>query len=845
MSLITEFSEARAADLNVSGGKGASLARSAQELPVPPGVIITAEAYREFLEPLREQIVEALTGDDVDAVAARIQELIRDTPLPGPLLTELEDAMRRTGADQHAVAVRSSGTMEDLPGAAFAGQHDTYLGVRGPDGVAEAVKQCFASLWNAHAMRYRERLQVDHLEAAMAVVVQQMVEVGAEESAGVAFSVDPVRGHMSSVLINAAFGLGETVVGGEHPVDEYILPRPDQEKSDEAGPAGEEVIAEKTTALISVAGGGTRQIELPADQHRRAALTPQQRREVAALAVQAEKHFGFPQDIEWAFAGGALYLLQSRPVTRVAARWTRDESAERFPNPVTPLTWDLVEAGFHASLNHSFALMGLPAFDDKWFAMRDYYIYGNQTAVELYSGRIPTTMFQDVESITAALPEIARRYGWVQELPAAWSRDLDTYLLGIGRLMSEPLEQKSLAEVWEHALEISRLGSEYFLPNIAISLTQRTLYVGLLEMLKMALPEEQAQVVFDRLLASTDTKTAHVNAELWEMSRIILRTPGLREALVSADSSEMADRLRRSKEFPEFSEAFELFLQRHGHRELDFDAYHPTWIEAPGIVLDNLRLLAERQEPEDPMAAHRQKALQTQTELEVLNQAPEELRYLIQEVIRLARAYTQLDDVEHYQTTRLTLPMRRTLRELGGRLVDRGVLDEAMDVFFLPYEPLNAAIAEGTEEALTPLREIAAEHKAGHRRAGENPPDWNYGEQDGDAGQDDDGALWGSAGSPGSVEAPVYVVHGPEDFKDFPAGAVLVARTTNPAWTALFYQASGVITESGGALSHGAVTARELGLPAVMAVRGATGLFRSGQQVRVDGSRGRVTVLQD
>ncbi|WP_420097484.1 PEP/pyruvate-binding domain-containing protein [Brevibacterium sediminis] len=929
MSLTLRVTDPLATELARSGGKGASLAKSAQNLPVPGGFIVTADTYSQFIAPLQSHIAELI---GTDSPAEEIAELIRSTAIPDTWLSEFDEAIAEAGLTGQAVAVRSSGTMEDLPGAAFAGQHDTYLGVRGTAAIAEAVRDCYASLWNEHAFRYRRQLGVDQLEAKMAVVVQLMVSVGADEAAGVAFSVDPVRGNTDEVLINAAFGLGETVVGGEEPVDEFRVRR-------ETGEQVAAEIAEKPTALVMTGGGNgagdgfgtgagdgcghdvgggrlgegggarTTVVDLGAEQRTRPALTTAQAKQVAELAVAAENHFGFAQDIEWALHDGDLYLLQSRPITRVAPRWTRDESAERFPTPVTPLTWDLVEAGFHHSLNHSFDLMGLPPFDDKWFVMRDFYIYGNQTAVDLYAGRLPTNMLSSVETITESLPQIARQFGWVQELPVQWMRDLDTYLIGIGRLSNEPLEDKSLAQVWDHVIAISDLGTEYFRPNIAISLTQGTLYAALQHMLSLALDEDQAQVVFERLMASTETKTSQVNAELRELSQLVAADADLLTALEAHHGEAGVAELER---FPQFKASFDRFLEQHGHRELDFDAYHPTWVEAPHIVLDQIRLLAARTvaeaeasdagaspagggdhsaaatigSPESgsgtgaasaPMTDMERKIVQAETELAVVNAAPEKLRYLVQEVIRLARTYTALDDLEHYQTTRLTLPMRRALKELGGRLVDAGVLVEASDVYFIDFEHLETAIradaadrdldatdaadadrevdtadaaatrastspvtgTTGTGSALTSLTEIAAQNKAAYQAAVDRTPEWEYGKETAAVDADTD-HITGTAGSPGTVEGEVFVVHSPADFSSFPDGAILVARTTNPAWTALFYQAGGVITESGGALSHGAVTARELGLPAVMAVRDATSRFTSGQRVRVDGSNGTV-----
>ena len=832
MSRLIDFAHEDAVRLEVAGGKGASLAKSARDLPVPPGIIVTSEAYRDLLAPLRSQIRDILRNETVEAASVRVQELLGELAEDEAWVAEIDAALREAGLVDRAVAVRSSGTMEDLPGAAFAGQHDTFLGERGAQAVADAVQRCYASLWNAHAMKYRERLGLDHLQASMAVVVQQMVEVSAEEAAGVAFSIDPVRGDLGTVLINASYGLGETVVGGEAEVDEYRVSRAGSDEVDVR-------IASKPVALVVDADGGTREVDVAPEAREQAALDAEARAQVAELAVRAEEHFGFPQDIEWAVSEGELFMLQSRPVTRVAPRWTRDESAERYPTPVTPLTWDLVEEGFHQSLNHSFELMGLPPFGDKWFAMKDFYIYGNQTAVELYAGRFPTALFQDADSIRTALPEIARRFAFVQELPVQWMRDLDTYLLGIGRLSHEPLEDKDLAGLWDLVRDISDLGTAYFLPNIAISLTQTTLYKGLLTLLSLGLPKEQAQAVFDQLLAQTDTKTGQVNDELWDLSRTIRETPDLLEFLDAVPSAEgRMDELRA--QFPGFAGELDAFLSRHGHRELDFDAYHPTWVGAPHIVVNQLRVLAHREE-QNRASANQLRAQQAEVERQVLDAVPDDLRYFLQEVIRLARAYTALDDLEHYQTTRLTLPMRRALAALGEQLVAAGHLDAADDVYFLHVETLEAAVRDGSEEALAGLRPQAQELRAGYEAAVGSEPDWVHGQAAGAIAADAD--LTGTAGSPGKVEADVFVVHSPDDFPHFPAGAILVARTTNPAWTALFYQAAGVITESGGALSHGAVTARELGIPAVMSIREATRRFENGQRVRIDGSEGTVTLV--
>ncbi|MDR0441533.1 MAG: phosphoenolpyruvate synthase [Candidatus Accumulibacter sp.] len=840
---VLPFQAPEAGELALSGGKGANLARFARDLPVPEGIIVTSYAYRAFIAPLQDEIRDLLKRRHLDhaACSAELIALILRHPLPEELARAIEETLHAQNLSGLRVAVRSSGTLEDLPGAAFAGQHDTFLGLFGLPAILDAVRRCYASLWNERVLPYRERLGVDHLDASMAVVIQRMVEVSVQEAAGVAFSIDPVRGDLRQVLINAAFGLGESVVAGDAPVDEYRVCRDDFAVTDA-------IIASKKEAIVSIARNGAREqgtviLALPPELRDASALDDARLRQVAELALAAEKHAGFPQDIEWAFCDGRLYLLQTRPVTRIPARWTRDESAERFPNVVTPMTWDLVEEGFHASLNYSFSLMGLPSFGDKWFAMKDYYIYGNQNAVELYSGRIPVQMGADLQSIAAALPSLAAQYAWAQNLPLLWMRDLDTYLIGIGALMQENTENKSLRELWDYVLRVRDLGRGYFLPNIAISLTQRSLYALLSHLLRLLSRDEAAaQSLFDTLLSNVDTKTAQVNGELWALSRRIRADAALFAAVRRHPGLEM---LARLPEFPAFQEEFRRFLQRHGHRELDFDAYCPTWIEAPHTVLDQLKALAER--PDDTESGDGQrnpnpnsprKIAAVEAELGLLAQIPEALRYAVREIIRLARVYTELDDLEHYQTTRLTLPFRRALKALGSRLQESGILDAADDIYFCPASVCENALRD---EDPGKIRAAALNHKAAYLRAKRQAPAWNHGEVN--AVEADADTLRGLGGSPGTVEGEVFVILGPEDFSRFPKNAILVARTTNPAWTPLFYQAAGVITESGGPLSHGAVTARELGLPAVMSIRNATTRLRNGMRVRVNGGAGTVNVL--
>jgi pyruvate,water dikinase len=839
MKHTLRFDESLASQLELSGGKGANLSILTQRgFPVPRGFIVRASVYREFIMGaggLLQRVAELPFHDAaaLRAASAGLQAELARLPLPQRAADEIQEQLRQF-PEAAAFSVRSSSTMEDLASAAFAGQHETFLNVVGVSDVLDRVRGCFISLWADRAIAYRQQQDFDHAQAAMAVVIQQMVP---SESAGVGFSINPVNGQLGEMVINANFGLGESVVSGEGEVDQWIL--------DKATRAVCSVnIASKSRQIVS-AMSGTREVHLTGADAAKPSLSAGQLSDLEDLLTRVEASYAFPQDIEWAFADGKLWLLQSRPITTIPPRWTRDESAERFPNVITPLTWDFVESGFHRSLNHSFEILGFPHFSGKWFAMFRHYIYGNQNAVELYARRAPFSV-HSLDELRAAIPQLREKFGWVQELPVAWMRDLDHYLITLGRFQAEPFDGKTPLEIWRHVLAVNEHGAQYFLPNIAISIAHGMIYRILHGLLKLTIGAADADVLFDHLMAWCETKTGQINKELFDLACLARQDAGLTQQICGKDSRNLIAHGGLAG-FPDFNVRFERFLRDHGHREVDFDAYVPTWGESPWIVLDNLRLIL--QTPMDRKPAEQERELKIraqQAEVTLFAKLPADLHFFFHELLRLARSFTSLDDLEHYQTTRLTPALRRGLRALGGRLVQRGVLAEPMDVFFAHQEQMEHALTTDTPAA---WQEFAAQvrlQKAAYLADKGCKPEWILGQGEPAIGSTANGTgnvLTGLAGSPGVAEGQVFLVLTPEDFAKFPKGAVLVARTTNPTWTPLFYSAAAVVTESGGPLSHGAVTAREMRIPAVMSVKESLTRLQNGQRVRVDGAAGRVELI--
>ncbi len=769
MSYVIALADPRALQLELAGGKAAGLARLLQG---------------SFMVP--EGVV--VTTDAYRATATGV--------LPPGLAEELAAMLDPAGV----YAVRSSATAEDLAEASFAGQHDTILGCIGLPAVLDAVQRCFGSLHGERAVAYRRDREVDESGIAMAVVVQRMV---AAQAAGVAFTLDPVGGALDEIHISAHPGLGECVVNGEAEVDRFVLAKSDLTLHHAAGP--------RATLCLS----------------------PAQAASVASIARAVEAAYGTPQDIEWAIDDAGVQLLQARPVTALPARWTRDESAERFPNPVTPLAWDFADAGFHAALQASFIRMGLPPMRDRWFAWFDGYVYGNQTAVDLYLGH-PIAGAESLEALRSALPSLLRRFAWVDELPGEWPLTLDRFLLAVGRLEQDDPAGRTPADIWTHIQCINDTGRSYFRHNIAISIGQAVVHRALRGLLGHV-AEADAGPSYDALMAAVETRTATLNRSLDELAELARAEPKL-DAMLRTTPARQVIEASGLACYPDFHQAFTAFLNDHAHREMDADPYQPTWGDAPWTALDAVMARMDSRPAARDGAVRRQRAASVLRRL--CAGLPDELGFLLQELVRLARLYTELDDLEHYQTARLGPLLRRAVQALGASVADHLPLTDPLDLFFAREDALAQAITTDEAAMWQALGNAVSAAKRDYLRQQASSPVWSLADAPEPAVDED--ALQGIPGSPGYAAGPAYVVRSPDDFAACPPGAILVVRATTPAWTALFARAAGIVAESGGPLSHGAIAAREYGIPAVMAVRGAMARLTNGLMLQVDGGRGTV-----
>lgn len=826
---VLRFTDTLAQRLEYSGRKGANLANLTQQgFPIPTGFIVTTEAYRQFIAP-EQRLLSAVAQwnfglpEVIRKRSAELRNSLAALSLPYSLVVAVTQALSLYAADQ-AFAVRASPIVDDIAGAAFAGKYTSYLNCHGVDAVLQHIKNCFLSLWEDRALTYRNHNHLHQQDVAIAVVVQQMLHT---EVSGVGFSVNPINGELQQIVINANYGVGHRADAPVHEVDQWVLHKP-------SGEILSAHISKKTLQHIATTQEGTFEEVLPDSQANMPCLTPHQLHNLNQLLIQVETHQGFPQEIEWGSCGGQFYCLQTRAITTLPPRWTRDEACARFPNAMTPLAWDFINPIFHESLHYSFALMNYPAFQGQWLDVHDHYVYGNQNAVEIYAQRLPLNI-QNLSTLKEQFPLLYKNFHWMQELPSQWLYNLDNYLVDIHSVLIEPLGEKNLTELWKFITRISTLGHQHFRQNLAISLTQDLLQQSLLHLLNCQFGRVESLQVFDQLLGNLETKSQRIEQQLSQLAHYLRQQPELSLLLQQTDSCEIIAR-ELLEDFPKFSQQFKLVLQEHGHCEWDFDLYHPTWSEAPWRVLDDLRLRLQTvmSAPVSPTQA-------LHAEQQLLTQLPQELHFFFHELIRLTQLYTRLSDLVHYQTTRWILPFRKAMLTLGQHLQQQAILPEARDVFFAHLLDLEDAIQRDSARVWTQLAETIKLEKQTYREDRAQIPTWTLGEHLYDPVRHEH--FIGNADSAGMVEGEVFLVRTAEEFAHFPKGAILVARSTHSAWMAVFYNASAVITESGHTLSHAAITARQLRIPAVSGLHEVFNVLKTGMRVRVNGDTGTVEKL--
>jgi rifampicin phosphotransferase len=861
-SYVLGFREIDQTQIAVAGGKGANLGELSriEGIRVPAGFCVTTDAFRRIMAeaPSAAESLDRLSrlnSGDREAIrklSAEMRQTLESTAIPGDLATAINVALARLG-ERAACAVRSSATAEDLPASSFAGQQDTYLNIVGTAAILKHISRCWASLFTERAVTYRLRNGFDQRQVHMAVVVQQMILA---EAAGILFTADPVTSNRKVASVEASFGLGEALVSG--------LVNPDAYKVRE-GKVVAKAIASKKLAIRASPAGGTQEQALDPACQQRPALTDAQAVRLAGLGRRIEAHFGSPQDIEWCLVDDEFQVVQSRPITTL------------FPIPAAADGENHVylSVGHQQMMTDAIKPLGLSVW--QLTALRPMFDAGGRLFVDVTMGlaspasragllevlgnsdpllRDVLQTILDRGDFIRSLPDKGQGAAPVREAPAPIETDPAIVAELIGRnqasvaALQRNIRTMSGPELFDFILddiqEMKRILADPRSTEVFMSAMQAAGWLN--EQLLAWLGEKNAA---DTLTQSVpDNVTSEMGLALLDVADVIRPHPEVVAFLQRVEDEGFLDEMARLDGGPEARDAIGAFLDKYGMRCIgEVDITRPRWSERPAtlvpVMLGNIKNF-------EPGAAGRrfeqgrQEARDKEQELlERLQALPDGQRKAeeVRRMIHRVRTFIGYREYPKYGIVSRYFLYKQALLAEAGRLVQAGVLSEKEDIFYLTFHEFHDVArtkhadhqlirerkdAFRSYQALTPPRVLTSEGEvfAGAYRRDDVPA----------------GALVGLPVSAGIIEGRARVIHDIAEA-DLEAGDILVTAYTDPSWSPLFVSIAALVTEVGGTMTHGAVIAREYGLPAVVGVAQATRLIQNGQRIRVHGTDGYVEIL--
>lgn len=869
-ALVIGFKEVDNTQLLLVGGKGLHLGELSkiEGIQVPEGFCVTTAGFQQALEhnePYhvllnRLTMLNADNRDQIDEISRKIREIILEIEIPSDVVKAVTLHLSQLG-EKHAYAVRSSATAEDLPFASFAGQYDTYLNIIGKEAIMQHIRKCWASLFTERAVIYRIHNGFNHHQVHLSVIIQKMV---LPQASGIVFTADPVTSNRKLLSIDASFGLGEALVSGLVSADCYKI-------------QGEEIvnkrIAAKKLAMYGVKEGGTVTREIDPELQKTQTLTDEQILQLARTGRQIEANFGCPQDIEWCLDQDIFYIVQSRPITTLYPV----PEANDLDNHV------YVSVGHQQMMTDPLKPLGMSIFQLTSFGPR--YKAGGRLFVDVTQmlaspesrEKLLHTFGQHEPLIHDAISTIIKR-DFIQIWPRndkntlsppksnneMSSSGLQTrneidpeivpYLIKNTQTSIETLKQtiqtKSGSElmdfIQEDIQELKKILFDKQSSAVITAAMDASLWIN--EKMNEWLGEKNAA---DTLSQSVPGNiTSEMGLALLEVADVIRPYPEVIDYLQHVKDDDFIDELVNLEGGQETQNAFYDYLSKYGMRcPGEIDITKTRWSEKPStlipIILGNIKNF----EPNAGIRKFeqgRQEALIKEQELLArLQQLPdgEQKAKETKVMIDLVRNFSGYREYPKYGMVNRYFVYKQALLKEAAQLVQAGIIFEKEDIYYLTFEE---------------LREVVSTHKLDYqiidKRRDEyklydklNPPRVITSDGEIIAGEYKrenlpENSIIGLPVSSGVIEGRARVITNMEEA-DLEEGDILVTSFTDPSWTPLFVSIKGLVTEVGGLMTHGAVIAREYGLPAVVGVENATQLIKNGQRIRVHGTEGYIKIL--
>ncbi|HFR4153776.1 MULTISPECIES: phosphoenolpyruvate synthase [Bacillus cereus group] len=864
-SFVLDFQEIEKTQLFLVGGKGLNLGElsNIQGIQVPEGFCVTTVGYEQAIgkngafQTLLNQLamLKIEERDRIGEISKQIREVIMAVEIPVDVVESVAHYLSHFG-DEHAYAVRSSATAEDLPYASFAGQQDTYLNVIGKENILQHIKKCWASLFTDRAVIYRMQNGFDHNQVSICVVIQKMVF---PEASGILFTADPITSNRKVLSIDASFGLGEALVSGLVSADNYKV------KEDEIV---EKVIATKKLAIYGRKEGGTERKKIAPNQQKFQTLTEQQILQLARIGRQIEAYFGCPQDIEWCLVDDTIYIVQSRPITTLYPIPEVNDGEnhvyvsvghqQMMTDPLKPLGMSLFQL---TSFGPRFQAGGRLFVDVAQRlaspASREFLLNTIGESEPLIKDALMTVIERD--NFIKLLPDDEKENS--KRMPPAGSQPqiendpaIVTDLIKNSEASIEELKQniqmKSGSDVLSFILEdIQQLKKILFDPqSMAVIMAGMNALSWINEKIEQWLGEKNAADVLSQSVQHNIT--SEMGLALLDVADVIRPYPEVIAYLQHVEDDRFLDELIQFKGGEKVRDAIDAFLNKYGMRcSGEIDITKTRWSEQPAtiipMILNHIRDFeygASKRKFEEGL----QEALKKEAELlERLQHLPDG-EQKVEETKRMIcnlRNFIGYREYPKYGMIHRYFIYKQALLKEAEKLVQNNVLDEIEDIYYLTFEELHEVVrtnkldykiihkqknAYKLYEKLTPPRVITSDGEiiTGKYKRENLPAE----------------AIVGLPVSSGVVEGRARVILNMEDA-NLEDGDILVTAFTDPGWTPLFVSIKGLVTEVGGLMTHGAVIAREYGLPAVVGVENATKLIKDGQRIRVHGTEGYIEVL--